>query len=261
MPPLGNYRTIKNVMKHSLVHTKRSLLLLLALACSTSVAQTEPAPEGKHLFILSGQSNMARLLPENDFIPMVEKAFGKENVIVIKDAHGGKAIDTWYVAAPPAGQTSHAGIYYNTLMDKVRAGIADQKISTITFVWMQGESDTVENRGSRYEESLKGLLDMLAQDLKRNDINLVLGRLSDAHAGDPRYPDWNRVREIQMRIAESRPRSAWVSTDDLNDVGGGLTGKKKGGVHYTPEGYALFGQRLAEKAIALIGVSDSKTRP
>ena len=50
---------------------------------------------------------------------------------------------------------------------------------------MQGESDTVANRSSRYEESLKGLLDMLAEDLKREDIHLVLGRLSDVHADDP----------------------------------------------------------------------------
>lgn len=241
--------------------TKRSLLLLLAVACSTSVARTESSSQGKHLLILSGQSNMARLTLENDFIPMVEKAFGKENVIVVKDAHGGKAIDMWYVAAPPAGQASHAGIYYNTLMGKVRASIADQKIATVKFVWMQGESDTVENRGGQYEENLKGLLDMLAQDLERDDIYLVLGRLSDAHAGDPRYPDWNTVREIQMRIAGSRPRSAWVNTDDLNDVGDGSTGKKKGGVHYTPEGYVLFGQRLAEKAIDLIGMSNSKNQP
>ena len=261
MPPPGNNRTIEEIMKRSLMHINRSLRLLLALACSTPLARAETASPGKHLFILSGQSNMARLTPENDFIPMVEKAFGKENVIVIKDAHGGKAIDTWYVAAPPAGQESHAGIYYNTLLDKVRAGIADQKIATITFVWMQGESDAVENRGSQYEENLKGLLGMLAQDLKRDDIHLVLGRLNDAHAGDPRYPDWNTVREIQMRIAGSRPRSAWVNTDDLNDAGGGLTDKKKGGVHYTPEGYTLFGQRLAEKAIVLIETADLKNKP
>ena len=54
------------------------------------------AAEGKHLFILSGQSNMGGLKPEESFIPTVEKEFGKENVIVVKDALGGQPIRRWY---------------------------------------------------------------------------------------------------------------------------------------------------------------------
>lgn len=36
--------------------------------------------EGKHLFILSGQSNMQGHRPDEAFTPTVEKALGKENV-------------------------------------------------------------------------------------------------------------------------------------------------------------------------------------
>ena len=49
-----------------------------------------------HLFILSGQSNMAGLRPEESFIPNVEEAFGKDHVIVVKDALGGQPIRRWY---------------------------------------------------------------------------------------------------------------------------------------------------------------------
>ena len=48
--------------------------------------------EGKHLFILSGQSNMQGHRPDEAFNPTVEKAFGTESVIVIQDALGGQPI-------------------------------------------------------------------------------------------------------------------------------------------------------------------------
>lgn len=55
------------------------------------------ADEGeKHLFILSGQSNMARLDPNEAFTPAVNQAFGKDNVIVVHDAKGGQPIRRWY---------------------------------------------------------------------------------------------------------------------------------------------------------------------
>ena len=48
---------------------------------------TVDAGDGKkHLFILSGQSNMAGHKPDEAFIPAVEEAFGKESVIVVQDA-------------------------------------------------------------------------------------------------------------------------------------------------------------------------------
>ena len=52
-----------------------SLVCLAALLCMFSVNAAD-----KHLFILSGQSNMAGLKPEISFTPTVEAAFGKENV-------------------------------------------------------------------------------------------------------------------------------------------------------------------------------------
>ena len=71
----------------------KQLQILLAALFLTNAAF---AADGKHLFILSGQSNMAGLKPDESFIPTVEKEFGKENVIVVKDAHGGQPIRRWH---------------------------------------------------------------------------------------------------------------------------------------------------------------------
>ena len=48
-----------------------------------SLSSVNAADKGKHLFILSGQSNMKYMDPNIAFIPAVEKAFGKENVVVM----------------------------------------------------------------------------------------------------------------------------------------------------------------------------------
>ena len=63
---------------------------------------------GKHLFILSGQSNMARLDPNESFAPAVFKEFGKANVIVVKDAKSGQPIRRWYKKWKPANAVSGA---------------------------------------------------------------------------------------------------------------------------------------------------------
>jgi len=61
------------------------------------------------------------------------------------------------------------------------------------------------------------------------------------------------VRDIQVKIAESHPRGAWVDTDDLND-GLNRRGKPiKNDLHYSEVGYKTFGKRLAQQAIQLIG--------
>ncbi len=68
----------------------KKLILLLTIALSFLSQAKE-----KHLFILSGQSNMAGLDPNISFIPAVEKAFGKDDVIVVKSAQSGQPIKRW----------------------------------------------------------------------------------------------------------------------------------------------------------------------
>jgi hypothetical protein len=227
-------------------------LTALALLCVTSLTASAESP--KHLFILSGQSNMAGLKPEESFTPAVEKKFGKENVIVIKDAVGGQPIRRWYKAWKPADGKApeKTGDLYDRLMGKVRKAVKGKEIASVTFLWMQGERDAREQHGDVYAASLKGLYDQLSKDLKRDDVNFVIGRLSDFDMDNKRYPHWTKIRDEQVKVAEDHPRGAWVDTDDLND-GVNRAGKQiKDDLHYSAQGYVTFGERLAQKAIALI---------
>lgn len=210
--------------------------------------------KAKHLFILSGQSNMARLVPEESFTPAVKAAFGKKRVIVVKDAQGGQPIRRWYKGwKPKEGNEPVAnGDLYDQLMMKVKTAIIGQKIKTVTFVWMQGERDAREEHGEVYAASLRGLLDQLKKDLDYSDINLVIGRLSDFDMDNERYPHWTMIRDSQVELAENHADFDWVNCDDLND---GLNAKGqviKNDLHMTPAGYMTLGQRFAEKAIQLI---------
>lgn len=82
----------------------KSFILTFAMLAMSSMCHSEdpsmPLGAGKprkHLFPLSGQSNMQRMAKHQDgiFHEAVEKAFGKENVTVVISAEGGKAIRYW----------------------------------------------------------------------------------------------------------------------------------------------------------------------
>ncbi|MEL6105468.1 MAG: acetyl xylan esterase, partial [Planctomycetota bacterium] len=89
-------------------------------------------------------------------------------------------------------------------------------------------------------------------DLDCDDLNVVIGRLSDHDMANKRYKHWTLVRDVQVHFAENHPSGAWVDCDDLND-GKNRKGKPiKDGLHYSGEGYKVLGERFAEKAIELI---------
>ena len=65
-----------------------TLLILLSF-------RVDAAEEGKHQFLLSGQSNMKRFQHKQFFIPAMHAEYGARNVIVIKNAEGGQPISMW----------------------------------------------------------------------------------------------------------------------------------------------------------------------
>lgn len=238
-------------------------MIFLCIAALVAVSSTGAAEEGKHLFILSGQSNMAGLDPNRSFTPTVSKAFGEGRVLVVKDAQGGQPIRRWYKKWRPAqgDEPKATGDLYDRLMKKVRAAVKGEKVASVTFVWMQGERDAREQHGGVYAASLKGLIAQLAADLGREDVNVVIGRLSDFDMGNRRYRHWTMVREAQVAVAEGDSRGAWVDTDDLNEGKNRRGEQIENDLHYSVEGYEKLGERFAEKAILLIRKAARETDP
>ena len=236
-----------------------------AIAAIVALSLGGQAEEKTHLFVLSGQSNMFHMKPKDSFIPAVEKAFGKENVIVASNAKRGAAIRNWDKDYPwpedwdiPQGRkkpgkkektreefVGNFGHLYDALMGNIKKHTEGKTYDTVTFVWMQGESDSGERHVPQYEESFNRVLNRLKADLGVEDMNVIIGRLSDYGT----KPGWMQMRELQMKMADARDNWAWVDTDDLND----RKGNGSNDLHYSKEGYVILGQRFADKAIELLG--------
>lgn len=235
--------------------SRRHLLSFAALAALASTAtipcvQAQDAATGKHLMILSGQSNMAGMDPNASFTPAVEKQFGKQHVIVVKHARGGQPIRRWYKQwQPSSGQAvsnpDSRGDLYDALMESVSKAIEGEEISSVTFVWMQGERDAKTNEVAVYQDSLKGLVQQIRDDLKQDQVNVVIGKLGAGQLkGRPWSQNWAKLRKVQEEACSEDPRWKLVDCDDLE--------MKKDQLHFTPEGYKGMGQRFAEAAIKLI---------
>jgi len=228
-----------------------ALALCLAL---NAMAADKPV----HLFILSGQSNMQGLKPENGFLPEARKLLPGAEVVHIKVARGGQPIRLWVAEwdaiATEAGlkQMNPQGpLYYRMILEQLQPILKKHPHpDSITFCWMQGERDAKTGLEAAYEAALKQLIANLRRDLKRPDLNVVIGRISDHQPAPQWRKGWEKIRQIHVKVATEDPHGAWVDTDDLNNLV--KRGKPTNDLHYSKEGYTLFGQRLARQAVALI---------
>lgn len=219
-------------------------LVLPCIICLLSPSRSPAADAPKvRLFILSGQSNMVRFDPNVSFTPALKQAFPGDELIVVKSAEGGQPIRRWYKGGKVPAQVKKGpiGDLYDLLMDKVKEATKGKTIDTVTFVWMQGERDSKGEEAKTYEDSLRGLMKQLRDDLKRPDVTVVIGRLSEFKNGTP---GWDAVRSAQVKVAESDPLVGWVDTDKINDG--------KAALHYTQRGYAELGRRFASKSVELL---------
>ncbi|MDG2221900.1 MAG: sialate O-acetylesterase [Rubripirellula sp.] len=235
-----------------------AILLITAIPVSRAIALDSPV--GHHLFILSGQSNMVGMDPTVSFTPTVNKALGKDRVLVVKDAASGQSIRSWCKSnhefpPPTTGRVPKTrGELYGRLLKRTQAAMADKTLQTVTLVWMQGESDL---NNTAYDAYLSELLEQLKSDLNAESINLVIGRISD-HGLDrqKRLEGRLNIRKVQQEFADADAQRAWVNTDDLNDRID--QGKTIHDLHYHAVGYQILGKRFAEKAIELIDNKDDR---
>jgi hypothetical protein len=237
----------------------KHLLLFLALL-TFARADDKPA----HLFILSGQSNMAGMDPKIGFETEAQKLFPDADVPYIKIAAGGQPIRFWVnewneiatkhgvdvATARAADKDKRAtAFFYPRIMEQFAAmRKTHPNVKSVTFCWMQGENDSKTGLHAPYGDALKQLVANLRRDLKRPDMNVVIGRISDHERINP--PAWQIVRQSQVDVAKADPHGAWVDCDDLNDKEN--KGVVSNDLHYTKAGYELLGRRFVRQAKALI---------
>ena len=226
-------------------------VLFAALTAPVALAADKPV----HLFILSGQSNMAGMNPKLGFEPEAKKLFADADVAYIKVARGGQPIRLWVTEWNEIAKqhelksTSPGTKYYQPILDQFKQLLEKHpNPASVTFCWMQGERDAKEKLSAAYGDAFNKLIENLRRDLKQPQMNFVIGRLSDC--GKATDTHWQSVRDIQVALSQKDKRGAWVDCDDLNNKEKG--GVKRDDLHYTKEGYELLGRRYARQAKALI---------
>jgi len=191
------------------------------------------------------------------FSETVSKIFGKDKVLVATLSRPSQPIKKWYKKwTPPEGIKAVEGEVYGELYDQlikdVERTIKNEKLASVTYIWMQGEADAEAGWGAVYEKSFLGVLEQLKADLGIPEIHFVLGRINDYWLPETGIKDGEIVRKIQMKLGEEHANGGWVNTDDLN------TGINPWGLyeinsgHFPPAGYRVLGQRFARKASMLI---------
>ncbi|HAC79942.1 MAG TPA: hypothetical protein DCG06_06580, partial [Deltaproteobacteria bacterium] len=154
------------------VMTNYKLVALIVLALGLS-ANADTKKTGKHLFILSGQSNMTGTV-KGAFTVHVAEHFGKENSAVVMKMKSGRGIRFWVADyRQPAGRgisekaMNSNGQEYKPLIEAALAAAKDESFDTVGFIWMQGESDANNRLSEVYEDSFLKLIGQLRKDLKR----------------------------------------------------------------------------------------------
>ena len=226
---------------------------LLFVSVATLLASAAHADKPVHIFILSGQSNMAGMNPKIGFESEAEKLFADADVVYFKVARGGQPIrlwvNEWNEIAEKHGlnskiDASKGPIYYPQILSQYKALLAKHpKPASVTFCWMQGERDAKEKLSAAYSDAYSQLISNLRRDLNQPEMNFVIGRLSDF--GPDSNTHWQTVRKVQVGLAEKDKRGAWVDCDDLNDKE--KNGVKRNDLHYTKEGYELLGDDTPDK--------------
>lgn len=115
------------------------------------------------------------------------------------------------------------------------------------IVWMQGESDagSAEIAGT-YEANLKRLMDLIRASLHRDDLPVVIGRISDSGKDEKDGKVWDfgdQVRAAQESFAGKDTAAAVVKSTDKYGYSDPW--------HYDSAGYIDLGKEFAEAMMKL----------
>ncbi len=238
------------------------MIRLLCLICAYLALALFSRAEEKsgHLFILSGQSNMTGKVKKG-FADVVTKALGEDQVTIVHQCKPGRGIRFWVADYqlpedhPMAGLSNNKsnGENFPQLIESAKQVGDAKKFKTVSFIWMQGESDAGRDLSVAYEESFKKLTANLKKELGIEEMPFVIGRINDVglYGDEKRKAAWTRMRQVQEKLGNDDPIGAWIDTDDF------ITEDHKhakGNIHYLGEMPVKLGERFGEAALKQLRV-------
>jgi len=166
------------------------------------------------------------------------------HVALVKHAVGGTDLASyWYPGDEPADDSAGPG-FATLAATMVEAAdeldAADDPWRWAGFVWMQGESDSLDaDMSTAYEDNLVGLLDAVRTLTGEPELPAAIGLI----AAQSVWTHHETVRAAQQAVADADPHVVTVETDDLPrnafDV-----------YHYDGVSMRVLGTRFAEAILA-----------
>lgn len=201
-----------------------------------------------------------RFGPELTFAARLRELRPTEKIAIIKYAKGGSSLDVrvadWGTWDPHDARTDGINQYDHALAT-IDAAMRTQDIDgdgepdrliPAGILWMQGETDaTNPQTANDYEHNLREMTELFRAALRRDDLPMVIGRISDSKASLPaeqrvwRFGDV--VRTAQQQVADTDPHAALVTTTDTYGY--------SDFAHYDTAGYIDLGRQFAEAMNAL----------
>jgi hypothetical protein len=173
----------------------------------------------------------AKCGPEISFGHAIAKQFPETEIRLIKYAVDASALyDDW---APIEGKqyVGFVKTVESALVDLESEG-ADYTIAGM--LWLQGESDALENQGKAYEANLTAFISHMRTAFKMPEMPFIIARVKD-HFGR-KTGQAVKVRDAQAKVAETMKKVAWFDTDDCELFNEG---------HYNTFGLIKIGKRFA----------------
>ena len=192
---------------------------------------------------------------ELSFAKRMQALYPNDKIAIIKYSLGGTSIDSIQKVGSwdpdYNGNKDELGInqydfFLRTIQDAYAIldidddGRPDRLIPS-GIVWMQGESDTLytEEIAMQYYENLKQLMDLMRASLRKDDLPVVIGKISDSGMNEvgKMWKYGELIQYAQEKYARIDSKAAIVR--ETKDYG------YSDGAHYNSSGYIRLGKSFA----------------
>ena len=196
---------------------------------------------------------------ELTFASTVKKSFPRKKLAIIKYAVGGTglALNTGYGNWSPDFKEGEGNNQYDFSLNTIRNAFSvpdidgDGEHDTLVpygIIWMQGEADAHASEASAraYYDNLTRLMALLRAALRKDDIPVVIGRVTDSELGEEDImPFIQIVHQAQQKfVSEDICAGYMTQTEDYPY-------DEKDAWHYTSEGYIRMGADFANAMLTL----------
>ncbi|GGW93294.1 sialate O-acetylesterase [Alteromonas halophila] len=201
-----------------------------------------------------------RFGPELSFAHTLANALPDKKIALIKYAVGGTGlhVNTGFSNWSPDFTDGMAMNQYDYALNTLRNAYATSDIDNdgepdtlipAAIIWMQGEADAhaSEVSANAYHHNLTRLMNLLRAALRKDDIPVVIGRITDSEQGDEDImPYIHRVHLAQQQFVAQDPCAAYMTQTNAYPY------NPTDAWHYASDGYVRMGKDFANALMPLL---------